>query len=69
MQKFIAILFIIVVSICTGFVGFYITENLLEMPECGFVISFLLPTLIYYWNQQLDLNDAAISKDTTESEK
>ena len=66
MQKFLALLFILVVSVATGFLGWVIGANL-DASDAGFVVGFLLPTLIYYWNSQLDLNDANISDDKEEA--
>ena len=56
-EKVIPLILIIGISCVTGYIGWRYLGDKYDLYDGGFVIGFLMPTLIIYWCSKIKVKD------------
>ena len=56
-EKVIPLILMIGISCVTGYIGWRYLGDKYDLYDGGFVIGFLMPTLIIYWRSKIEIKD------------
>lgn len=56
-EKVIPLILLIGISCVTGYIGWHYLGDKYDLYDGGFVIGFLMPTLIIYWCSKIEVKD------------
>ena len=68
-EKIIPLILLIGISCITGYIGWRYLGNKYDLYDGGFVIGFLLPTLIIYWCSKIKVKDEHKQEDEGRKDK